>query len=197
MHLPESVRRSPPSRHRHGPHSARRYWRPPAPAAWLELVPRSQSTSGARSRSNIHSASPSVHMFLQRSASLLPRPKGLTASSGQRGDVERQHLPFRQAAVVERTDGIFGLFQVASGKLAGVGDDQPARFQRASTLTFNAAGFIATRTSGASPAVVISLDPKLIWNAETPNNVPCGARISAGKIGERSPDRCPRARWTK
>ena len=31
--------------------------------------------------SNIHSARPSVHMFLQRSASLLPRPNGLTDSS--------------------------------------------------------------------------------------------------------------------
>ena len=41
----------------------------------------SQSTIGARSRSNIQSASPSVHIFLQRSASLLPRPKGFTASS--------------------------------------------------------------------------------------------------------------------
>jgi hypothetical protein len=47
----------------------------------------------------------------------------------------------------------------------------------------SAAGFIATSTSGASPAVSISVEPKLIWNAETPNSVPCGARISAGKSG--------------
>jgi hypothetical protein len=51
------------------------------------------------------------------------------------------------------------------------------------TLVFKAAGFMATSTSGASPAVSIDDDPKLIWNAETPNNVPCGARISAGKSG--------------
>ncbi len=54
----------------------------------------------------------------------------------------------------------------------------------ASTFTFSAAGFIATSTSGASPAVSISVEPKLIWKAETPNNVPCGARISAGKSGK-------------
>ena len=40
------------------------------------------------------------------------------------------------------------------------------------TFTLSAAGFIATSTSGASPAVVTSLEPKLIWNAETPNSVP-------------------------
>ena len=30
----------------------------------------------------------------------------------------------------------------------------------------------------------IAVDPKLIWKAETPNVVPCGARISAGKSGK-------------
>ena len=54
----------------------------------------------------------------------------------------------------------------------------------ASRLVLSAAGFIATSTSGASPAVSIWVEPKLIWNAETPNSVPCGARISAGKVGE-------------
>ena len=54
----------------------------------------------------------------------------------------------------------------------------------ASTLVLSAAGFIATSTSGASPAVSIAVEPKLIWNAETPNSVPCGARISAGKSGK-------------
>src|SRR5947208_7387428 len=40
------------------------------------------------------------------------------------------------------------------------------------------------RTSGWSPAVSIAAEPKLIWKAETPNVVPCGARISAGKSGK-------------
>jgi hypothetical protein len=31
--------------------------------------------------------------------------------------------------------------------------------------------------------VSIAQEPKLIWKAETPNVVPCGARISAGKSG--------------
>ena len=39
-------------------------------------------------------------------------------------------------------------------------------------------------TSGWSPAVSIAVDPKLIWKADTPKVVPCGARISAGKSGK-------------
>src|SRR6516225_419868 len=58
----------------------------------------------------------------------------------------------------------------------------PAR--RSARLTLSAAGFIAISTSGASPAVSIEAEPKLIWNAETPKVVPCGARISAGKSGK-------------
>src|SRR3954451_18668845 len=50
-------------------------------------------------------------------------------------------------------------------------------------LAFSAAGFIATRTSGASPGVRMSREAKWIWNAETPATVPAGARISAGKSG--------------
>src|SRR5205823_318037 len=33
-------------------------------------------------------------------------------------------------------------------------------------------------------AVSIAVEPKLIWKAETPKVVPCGARISAGKSGK-------------
>ena len=47
-------------------------------------------------------------------------------------------------------------------------------------LAFNAAGFIATSTSGRSPAVRMSWSAIWIWNEETPGSVPCGARISAG-----------------
>ena len=54
----------------------------------------------------------------------------------------------------------------------------------ASTFTLRPAGFIATSMSGWSPAVSIWVEPKLIWNALTPNSVPCGARISAGKSGK-------------
>ena len=48
----------------------------------------------------------------------------------------------------------------------------------------SAAGFIATSTSGASPAVKISLDENCSWKPETPARLPAGARISAGKSGK-------------
>ena len=51
---------------------------------------------------------------------------------------------------------------------------------RSATLVRNAAGFMATSTSGASPGVWISLEEKLIWNPETPGSEPAGALISAG-----------------
>src|SRR3954449_6052239 len=57
----------------------------------------------------------------------------------------------------------------------------PAR--RSPRLAFNAAGFMATSTSGRSPGVCTSWSAKCSWNAETPGRVPAGARISAGKSG--------------
>ena len=45
---------------------------------------------------------------------------------------------------------------------------------------FNAAGFIATSTPGASPGVVMSWSLMCTWKLETPLTVPAGARISAG-----------------
>ena len=50
-------------------------------------------------------------------------------------------------------------------------------------LAFNAAGFIATRTSGRSPGVSTSWSANWTWKLDTPGNVPAGARISAGKLG--------------
>ena len=50
-------------------------------------------------------------------------------------------------------------------------------------FVLSAAGFIATRTSGWSPGVWMSLDEKLIWKPDTPGSEPAGARISAGKSG--------------
>ena len=47
-------------------------------------------------------------------------------------------------------------------------------------LAFNAAGFIATSTLGASPGVTMSWSEMCTWNDETPAMVPAGARISAG-----------------
>src|SRR5215211_4445457 len=56
----------------------------------------------------------------------------------------------------------------------------PGRSER---LAFSAAGFIATRTSGASPGVMMSWSAKCSWKELTPGRVPVGARISAGKFG--------------
>src|SRR5437764_5480370 len=50
-------------------------------------------------------------------------------------------------------------------------------------LALRAAGFMATRTLGASPGVEISWSEMWIWKADTPASVPAGARISAGKSG--------------
>ena len=143
---------------------------------------RSQSCSGSRGRSNIHSASPSVHMFLQRRASLLPRPKGLTASivSALMSNASRSYF-----ARLPSSSGLASYFALSRLRLVNSPVSamiSPPGFS-AARFTFSAAGFIATRTSGASPAVLISRLPKLIWNADTPNSVPCGARISAGKSG--------------
>src|SRR5215472_10342797 len=54
---------------------------------------------------------------------------------------------------------------------------------RSSRFAFSAAGFIATRTSGASPGVRMSWSAKCSWKLDTPGSVPAGARISAGKFG--------------
>ena len=53
-------------------------------------------------------------------------------------------------------------------------------------FVLSAAGFIATSTSGASPACGSRADEKLIWKPETPGSEPAGARISAGIVGQRA-----------
>ncbi len=58
-----------------------------------------------------------------------------------------------------------------------------APWGRSGRFALSAAGFIATSTSGASPAVRMSWSAKCTWNDETPGSVPWGARISAGKFG--------------
>ena len=52
-------------------------------------------------------------------------------------------------------------------------------------FAFSAAGFIATSTFGESPGVEISWSEMCTWNDDTPAIVPAGARISAGKFGQR------------
>src|SRR5262245_57821215 len=55
---------------------------------------------------------------------------------------------------------------------------------RSPRFVFNAAGFIATSTSGRSPGVRMSWSAKCSWKPETPGREPAGARISAGKSGK-------------
>src|SRR5499427_10829613 len=50
-------------------------------------------------------------------------------------------------------------------------------------FALSAAGFMATRTFGASPGVTMSWSEMWTWNDDTPAIVPAGARISAGKFG--------------
>ena len=143
----------------------------------------SQSISGCRSRSNIHSDSPSVHMFLQRSASLLPSPNGFTASSVSCEMLSVITCHLARLPSVSGSASYFAFARLRALNSPWSAITSPPAFS-ASTLVFSAAGFIATSTSSMSPAVSIAVDPKLIWNADTPNNVPSGARISAGKSGK-------------
>ena len=122
-------------------------------------------------------------MFLQRSASLLPRPNGFTASSvsALMSKASSCHLARLPSSSGLLSYLAFSRLRLVNSPLSAM--ISPPGFS-AGTLVFSAAGFIATSTSGASPAVEISVEPKLIWKAETPNSVPCGARISAGKSGK-------------
>ena len=88
-----------------------------------------QATTGSRSRSNIHSARPSAHMFLQRSASLLREPVRLHRLKRQPRDIERHHLNGASARVLQRIGRLARLAQVAFVEGAGIGDDQAAGAQ--------------------------------------------------------------------
>ncbi len=57
-------------------------------------------------------------------------------------------------------------------------------FGTSAMFVVRAAGFIATSTSGRSPAVRMSWSAKCTWNPDTPGSDPAGARISAGKSGK-------------
>ena len=152
-------------------------------SGFLANLALSQSINGCRSRSNIHNARPSVHMFLDRSASLLPSPNSFTAS------IVRAEISKASTSHLARLPSSSGLLSYLAFSRLRLVNSPVSIITRppvlsAAKFTFSAAGFIATSTSGASPAVSISRLPKLIWKAETPNSVPCGARISAGKSGK-------------
>ena len=122
-------------------------------------------------------------MFLDRRASLLLRPNSLTEP---RVILEMSSLMVWNLASVSSSSGLasnpaFCRLRAVNAPVSRI-TRPPSR--RSARLTFSAAGFIATSTSGASPAVSTLAEPKLIWNADTPKVVPAGALISAGKSGK-------------
>ena len=56
---------------------------------------------------------------------------------------------------------------------------------RSPRLARSAAGFIATSTSGASPAVRMSWSAKCTWNDETPGQRALGGADLGGEVGQR------------
>ena len=53
-------------------------------------------------------------------------------------------------------------------------------------LVLSAAGFIATRTSGWSPGVWMSVELKLIWKPDTPGSDPAGSADLGREVRERA-----------
>ena len=101
----------------------------------------------------------------------------------QRADRQRDlvDVVVGERAVLERARPVAGLLQRAVVEGVGVDDDRrPSARRRGSS---SAPRFIATSTSGRSPAVRMSWSAKCTWNPETPGSEPAGARISAGCRG--------------
>ena len=127
-------------------------------------------------------------MFFARAASLRERPNSLTASTVIPVRSTGLHLELAQRVVrvaeqVERVGVVAGLGRGCASVKSWVSTMIVAPLGRSPRLALSAAGFIATSTSGASPAVRMSWSAKCTWNDETPGSVPWGARISAGKLG--------------
>ena len=100
-----------------------------------------------------------------------------------RGERDRVHLVRLDRPVLERVAVVAGLLQVPVREGVLVDDEDPLG-GRSLRFVFNAAGFIATSTFGASPGVRMSWSAKWSWKPETPGSEPAGARISAGKSGK-------------
>ena len=112
---------------------------------------------------------------------------------------------------MQLTGGQFTLSTALAGNDLATFPDFPAEIRAPQGTTFGVSAFqinfgsAAIETAGDQPDVLIAMnpaalkmnatalreggliiadEPKLIWKAETPNVVPCGARISAGKSGK-------------
>ncbi len=130
----------------------------------------------------IHESSPSANMFFERPASLRERSNSLSAStvrvvSGTGWTLKPSSEPSSSG------DWAYPTFCMARLVNSSVLTMISAPRGTSARLALSAAGFIATRTFGASPGVRMSWSAKCSWNEETPGRVPAGARISAGKLG--------------
>ena len=75
------------------------------------------------------------------------------------------------------------LFRLRSSKASVLTTSVPPG-RRSARLALSAAGFIATRQSGASPAVRMSKSAIWTWNDDTPGSVPAGRPDLGRKGGE-------------
>ena len=133
-------------------------------------------------RENIHETRPRAKKFLLRSASRGLAPVSLQASRvsevmGTSYTVKALRLPS-----VTGLAAYPALARARSSKASTLTMRTPPA-GRSCTFVFRAAGFMATKTLGASPGVRMSWSEMWTWKADTPARVPAGARISAGKSG--------------
>ncbi|CAO5175846.1 hypothetical protein FAIPA1_30097 [Frankia sp. AiPs1] len=129
---------------------------------------------------------PRANMFFARSASFLLTPPLPSVAwtavmvievSGTRWTTYSSSVPSVSGSVAYPAFFRFPLVNASVLTMRFAPEGRSFRF------AFSAAGFIATRTSGASPGVRMSWSEKCNWNPDTPAGVPAGARISAGKSG--------------
>ena len=127
-------------------------------------------------RPYIQDSSPRANMFLAREASLRDSPNSLTASTVMpvRSTGCTANSPSGSLASPSRSSGLASYPALARLRVvkSAVSTMIAAPLGRSPTLAFSAAGFIATSTSGASPAVRMSWSAKCTWNDETPGSVP-------------------------
>ena len=135
-----------------------------------------KATVDSVGRPYIQDSRPSANMFFARAASLRDRPNSLTASTviPVRSTGCTLNSPSAEPASPMDSSGLASypaLVRLRAVK-SWVSTMIVAPLGRSPRLAFSAAGFIATSTSGASPAVRMSWSAKCTWNDETPGRVP-------------------------
>jgi len=95
---------------------------------------------------------PSAKKFLQRSMDLASRPRCSQRTPREALEFHGKEPEFVQRMIFQRVGSYLRLAQVVFREAVAVDDKDSVGFKSA-TLTFNAAGFMAIRTSIASPGV--------------------------------------------